>query len=51
VNTLALEERLSDALGLSVHVDHKEPGGTVHIQYRNLEQFDEIVRRMEAARK
>jgi ParB family transcriptional regulator, chromosome partitioning protein len=45
-NMLALEKRLSDALGLKVSVDHKDPGGTVHIHYRSLEQFDEIVRRI-----
>ena len=45
-NMLALEKRLSDAMGLNVNVDHKDPGGTVHIHYRTLEQFDEIVRRI-----
>jgi ParB family chromosome partitioning protein len=45
-NMLALEKRLSDAMGLKVNVDHKETGGTVRIQYRTLEQFDEIVRRI-----
>jgi ParB family chromosome partitioning protein len=45
-NMLAVEKRLSDAIGLKVSVDHKDPGGTVHIHYRTLEQFDEIVRRM-----
>jgi ParB family transcriptional regulator, chromosome partitioning protein len=32
---------------LKVTVDHKDPGGAVHIHYRTLEQFDEIVRRLE----
>ncbi len=45
-NLLALEKRLTDAMGLKVSVDHKDPAGTVHIHYRTLEQFDEIVRRM-----
>jgi ParB family chromosome partitioning protein len=45
-NMLALEKRLSDAMGLKVSVDHKDPGGTVQIHYRTLEQFDEIVRRI-----
>jgi ParB family transcriptional regulator, chromosome partitioning protein len=45
-NMLALEKRLSDAMGLKVTVDHRDAGGTVHIHYRNLEQFDEIVRRI-----
>ena len=46
-DTVALEKRLSDALGLSVTVDHKNPGGAVHIRYRDLEQLDEILRRLE----
>jgi ParB family chromosome partitioning protein len=45
-NLLALDKRMSDAMGLKVKVDHKDPGGTVHIHYRTLEQFDEIVRRI-----
>ena len=43
---LALEKRVSDALGLKVTIDHRDPGGIVHIRYRNLDQFDEIVRRL-----
>jgi ParB family chromosome partitioning protein len=46
-DTVALEKRMSDALGLAVSVDHREPGGTVHIRYRDLEQFDEILRRLD----
>ena len=29
-DTVALEKRVSDALGLAVSVDHRDPGGTVH---------------------
>src|SRR3979490_490320 len=45
--TIALEKRVSDALGLAVSVDHRNPGGTVQIRYRDLEQLDEIVRRLD----
>jgi len=45
-DTLALEKRVSDALGLAVSVNHREPGGTVQIGYRNLEQLDEVMRRL-----
>jgi ParB family transcriptional regulator, chromosome partitioning protein len=45
-DTLALEKRVSDALGLSVGIRHRDPGGTVQISYRNLEQLDEIVKRL-----
>src|SRR6476659_10740259 len=40
-DTIALEKRVSDALGLTVSVNHRDPGGTVQIGYRNLEQLDE----------
>jgi ParB family transcriptional regulator, chromosome partitioning protein len=46
-DTVALEKRVSDALGLNVTVNHRDPGGTVQISYRNLEQLDEVVRRLE----
>jgi ParB family chromosome partitioning protein len=46
-DTLALEKRVGDILGLSVSVDHKGPNGTMHIKYRDLEQLDEILRRLD----
>jgi ParB family transcriptional regulator, chromosome partitioning protein len=46
-DTMALEKRVSDALGLAVSVDHRDPGGTVIIRYRDLDQLDEIVRRLD----
>ena len=48
-DTRALEQRVSDALGLKVSVTHRDPGGTVMIQYRDLDQLDEILRRLDAA--
>ena len=45
-DTIALEKRVSDALGLTVNVDHRDPGGSVQISYRNLEQLDEMMRRL-----
>ena len=41
-DTLALERRLSDALGLSVVIDHKDDGGRLQIRYRTLEQLDDV---------
>ncbi|WP_417308999.1 ParB/RepB/Spo0J family partition protein [Devosia sp.] len=41
-DTLALEKRLSDALGLHVAIDHKDQGGRIEIRYRTLEQLDGI---------
>ena len=46
-DTLALEKRLADALGLGVTVEHGERGGTLSIRYRSLDQLDEVVRRLE----
>ena len=45
-DTIALEKRVSDALGLSVTVNHRDPGGSVSINYRSLEQLDEVMRRL-----
>ena len=45
-DTIALEKRVSDALGLAVTVSHRDPGGSVQISYRNLEQLDEVMRRL-----
>jgi len=39
-DTVALERRLSDALGLSVSLAHGERGGKLEIRYKTLEQLD-----------
>src|SRR5215510_14211784 len=46
-DTVALERRVTDGLGLVVTVDHRGEAGVVHVRYRNLDQIDEIVRRLE----
>ena len=46
-DTAALEKRLGDALGLKVAIDHHGERGAVHIVYRNLDQLDDIVKRLE----
>ena len=46
-DTVALEKRVSDALGLKVNVEHRNPGGTVQIRYRDLEQLDGILKRLD----
>jgi ParB family chromosome partitioning protein len=46
-DTRALEGELKAALGLKVAIDHKgTKGGTVTLAYRDLDQLDEIVRRL-----
>jgi len=46
-DTKALERRLSDALGLEVSVDHRGQGGTLHIKYRDLDQLDGVLRKLD----
>ncbi|HSZ52944.1 MAG TPA: ParB/RepB/Spo0J family partition protein [Caulobacteraceae bacterium] len=45
-DTRALESDLSEALGLSVSIRHSGESGQVLIEYRTLEQLDEIARRL-----
>jgi ParB family transcriptional regulator, chromosome partitioning protein len=44
---LALEKRVSDALGLKVSVDHRADGGVLHIHYGSLDQLGDVLRRLE----
>jgi ParB family transcriptional regulator, chromosome partitioning protein len=46
-DTLALEKRLSDTLGLVVTVAHRGEGGELKIRYKSLDQLDEVIRRIE----
>jgi ParB family transcriptional regulator, chromosome partitioning protein len=45
-DTRALEKMLSDVLGLSVSITHKDPGGQVVISYKDLDQLDMVSRRL-----
>jgi ParB family transcriptional regulator, chromosome partitioning protein len=46
-DTKALETNISNALGMSIEIEHKgERGGMVKIHYKTLEQLDELVRRL-----
>ena len=45
-DTVALERRLSDALGLSVALAHSERGGKLEIRYKTLEQLDLVIARL-----
>jgi ParB family transcriptional regulator, chromosome partitioning protein len=44
---IALEKRISDSLGLAVNIENSARGGTLTIRYRNFEQLDEVLRRLE----
>jgi len=46
-DTRALEKRLSDTLGLDVTIDHRGKGGTLHIKYRDLEQLEGVLRKLD----
>jgi len=46
-DTLAVERRLTDALGLTVTIEHRSKGGVLQVGYRNLDQLDEVIRRLE----
>jgi ParB family chromosome partitioning protein len=46
-DTVALEKRLSDALGLVVTIAHRGSGGELKIRYKSLEQLDSVIRKLE----
>lgn len=47
-DTVALERSLTDRLGLDVTISHKGSGGQLRINYKTLEQLEEICRLLEA---
>ena len=46
-DTIAVERRVSNALGLTVTIDHRGNGGVLQIHYRSLDQLDDMLRRLE----
>jgi ParB family transcriptional regulator, chromosome partitioning protein len=49
-NLVALEKRISDALGLLVSINDGGRGGVLSIRYRSLDQLDDVLRRLERKR-
>ena len=47
-DTRALEQSLSNALGLEVTINDKNGAGDVKVAYKTLDQLDEIIRRLRA---
>jgi ParB family chromosome partitioning protein len=45
-DTLAFEKRISDATGLVVTINDRNGAGTLMIRYENLEQLDDLARRL-----
>lgn len=46
-NTVALEKTLAEKLGLQVAINFRKTGGDIRIQYKTLDQLDEVCRRLE----
>lgn len=51
VDTEALEADISRELGLVVDIHHGREGGEIRIKYRDLEQLDDVCKRLTAKRK
>ena len=49
-DTRQIEKDLSAALGMRISIDHKPGGesGTLTVKYKDLEQLDEVCRRLSA---
>lgn len=45
-NITALEQQLTDLLGLKVDLSHKGPGGVLKIKYRHGDQLEDVMRRL-----
>lgn len=45
-DTIALEKRLSEAIGLSVDLNHRGEKGEVRIRYKTLDQLDQLCSRL-----
>lgn len=45
-DTLSLEKRLTDSLGLGVSISHKKKGGRLEIRYKTLEQLDDVCQKL-----
>ena len=49
-DTMALEKRLSDVLGLKVHIAHTAKGGNLTVNYSTLDQLDMVCQRLSGER-
>lgn len=49
-DTLALEKLMTDTIGMIVTIQHKGKGGAIRVNYRSLEQLDELCRRLKDER-
>jgi ParB family chromosome partitioning protein len=46
VDVMALEEKMTSLLGLKVMIDSEGAEGTLHIEYKSLEQLDDLIERL-----
>ena len=49
-DTLALEKLMTDTIGMIVTIEHNGKGGAIRVNYRSLEQLDELCRRLKDER-
>jgi ParB family chromosome partitioning protein len=49
-DTMALEKLMTDTIGMIVSIEHKERGGVLRVNYRTLDQLDELCRRLKQER-
>ncbi|ESY01612.1 chromosome partitioning protein ParB [Mesorhizobium sp. LNJC399B00] len=49
-DTLALEKLMTNTIGMIVTIEHKGKGGAIRVDYRTLEQLDELCRRLKDER-
>ncbi|ESX03176.1 chromosome partitioning protein ParB [Mesorhizobium sp. LSJC268A00] len=49
-DTLALERLMTNTIGMIVTIEHKGKGGAIRVDYRSLEQLDELCRRLKDER-
>ena len=41
-----IEKKLSQQLGMKVKIDHKNPGGKLSVSYKNIDEFDVLVKQL-----
>jgi len=46
-NVQFVERKLTQIIGMDVRIKHKSPGGTFTVKYKTMEQFDDLVRRIQ----
>jgi len=45
-NLAFIESKLSEQIGMAVSINHKNPGGTLTVKYKTMEQMDDLIKRL-----